>query len=272
MVFYITPETCKPLHQPHEGIAMNALTESLAHLRLVGLTTSLVFALFLASGCGGSEEMMEDEEWQEPAAEETPPVVTPSPAPDMMTAAQKTIDSLKAENVLLRSRITRAEQDNRSLAAKSAELEARLAEMRESMETRPIPTQTPAPPRGSMVGESEYERGLSFFKNRHYDEAVAVFMGLLNTGAPEGLESNCHYWIGEAYYGMRNYSEAIPHFQRVFDYSRTTKRDDAQLMLGNCYKAMGDRERARQEYQKLVDQYPASPFVDRAKGELARMK
>ena len=117
----------------------------------------------------------------------------------------------------------------------------------------------------------EYERGLGLAREKHYEEAASVFMGLLNTSPPEGLESNCHYWIGECYYGMRQYREALPHFEQVLGYQQTSKKDDAQLMIANCYKRVGDKEHARQEYQKLIDQYPASPYVQRARDELAKM-
>jgi len=213
----------------------------------------LLPAFFVASltliGCGGSEETMEEE-----GMEMTPEM-----------AMQKSVDSLKAENTSLRSQIAKLEQDNRSLTAKSAELETRLAE------TQKPPEEAPAP-QPAMNPEMEYQHGLSLHHDRNYQEAISVFMGLLNTGAPAGLESNCHYWIGECYYGMKNYKEAVAHFEQVANYTQSTKKDDAQIMTANCYRRMGDHERAKAEYQKLIDQFPASPYVDNAKADLAKMK
>lgn len=212
----------------------------------------LLPAFFVASlaitGCGGSEEATGEEA---------------AMTPEM--AMQKTVDSLKAENASLRSQVAKLEQDNRSLTAKSAELETKLAE------TQKAPAENPAPA-PAMNPEMEYQHGLSLHHDRNYQEAISVFMGLLNTGAPEGLESNCHYWIGECYYGMKNYKEALTHFEQVGNYPRTTKKDDAQLMIANCYHRMGDHERAKKEYQKLIDEYPASQYVERAKSEMAKMK
>lgn len=219
----------------------------------IAIFVSVSGALLL--GCASSEET------QTGTTEST----TESPQPTMMEPMQKTMDSLTAENATLRVRLTKLEQENRNLTAKTAELETKLAGVREKKEM-------PPPPKAAANPEMEYERGVSLQHEGHYQEAISVFMGLINTGAPENLESNCHYWIGEGYYGLRQYKEALPHFEKVFSYPRTTKKDDAQLMIANCYNRTGDKARAKSEYQKLISQFPASPYVQRAKDELAKLK
>jgi tol-pal system protein YbgF len=204
-----------------------------------------ISCLFLV-GCSSSEEMTEE---QPP-----PPVIDPM---------QKTIDSLQAENAALRSRLSRLEQEKSSLTAQVAELEMKVAESR-----TPPP---PPPPMRTTDPRMEYDRALELFNQRNYEDALSIWMGLVNTGAPEGLESNCHYWIGECYYAMRQYSEAITHFQHVLEYAQTTKKDDAQLKIALCYEQMGDKARAKQEYQRLIDQYPVSPYVTRARERMGRL-
>lgn len=205
------------------------------------LAVFLSLSALLVVGCGGSEEATEEE---------------------MMSTPQQIIDSLQAENATLAAKMNTLEQENRNLTAQTAELEMKLAEEREKKQ---------APPRMSKDPMMEYEHGLNLQRQRNYQDAVSVFMGLLQVGAPEGLESNCHYWIGEGYYGMNQYEEAIGHFEQVFNFPRSAKKDDAQLMIANCYARRGDKARAKQEYQKLIDQYPSSPYVQRAKDQLAKM-
>lgn len=205
-------------------------------------------SLFLL-GCSGSEEMTDGEGMEQP-----PPVVV-----DPM---QKTIDSLQAENAALQARLSRLEQEKSNLTAQVAELEMKLSESR---------TPPPPPPMRTTDPRMEYDQALELFKQRGYQEALAIWTGLLNTGAPEGLESNCHYWVGECYYAMRQFSEALTHFQHVLEYPQTTKKDDAQLKIALCYEQMGDRARAREEYQKLIDQYPVSPYVSRARERMGKL-
>jgi TolA-binding protein len=73
-------------------------------------------------------------------------------------------------------------------------------------------------------------------------------------------------------YGMGKYPEAIDQFQRVLDYAHSEKKDDAQMMLGNCYIALRDVASARAALSALVSKYPTSPYVKRAQEKLATLK
>ena len=117
----------------------------------------------------------------------------------------------------------------------------------------------------------DYKASLVLFRSRMYEEAAANFQAILDGGNAGRLESNCHYWLGECAYGMKHFKEALDCFQTVFGYARTTKKDDAQIMIGNCYRALGDKAKAKTEYQKLLDKYPASPYAKRAKAKLAQL-
>ncbi len=200
------------------------------------------------AGCASSEESTD---WEK----------VPPPAPAMAEQLQKSIDSLKGENANLKNQVGKLENEKRTLAARNAELEMKLSESAVK-EKPPVTTMTNP--------KAEYDRGLGMFRQRNYQDAASTFMGLLNAGAPEDLESNCHYWIGESFYGMKQYNDALTHFGHVASYKRTTKKDDAQIMIANCYYMLGDKTRAKQEYQKLIDQYPASPYVKRAKARLGQ--
>ena len=94
---------------------------------------------------------------------------------------------------------------------------------------------------------------------------------MLDAGAPAGLEDNCHYWLGECSYATKNFSNALEHFQHVFTYKVSEKKDDAQIMIANCYWRMGNKAKAKEEYQKFIDKYPASPYVNRAKERLGKL-
>ncbi|MFQ6673329.1 MAG: tol-pal system YbgF family protein, partial [Fidelibacterota bacterium] len=60
-------------------------------------------------------------------------------------------------------------------------------------------------------------------------------------------------------------------FQKVFQYSEKDKWDDAQLKLGLSYKSIGNRERAKDEFQKLLDHYPNSEYTQKAQQYLRQL-
>ena len=84
------------------------------------------------------------------------------------------------------------------------------------------------------------------------------------------LSDNCQYWIGESYYALGNYQQAITAFQNVFTFSNSNKDDDAQLKLGICYIRLNDEEQAKREFEKLVNNYPTSEYVNIAKRYIAQ--
>ena len=81
---------------------------------------------------------------------------------------------------------------------------------------------------------------------------------------------NAQYWIGESYYAMGRYQEAIMAFEKVFTFPQSNKNDWAQFKIGQCYFKMGDREQAQQEFQQLIDNYSDSELVPRARDYLAQ--
>ncbi len=117
--------------------------------------------------------------------------------------------------------------------------------------------------------EQGYKQGLDLFFNRQYQESQNTFQQLLDANKPEGLQSNDQYWIGECYYGMHNYSAALEAFNKVYSFSSSTKFDDAQMMIGMCYMRMGNASRAKAAFKKLIEKYPDSEYVPRARKMLA---
>ncbi|OPZ64053.1 MAG: Tetratricopeptide repeat protein [bacterium ADurb.Bin478] len=75
------------------------------------------------------------------------------------------------------------------------------------------------------------------------------------------LADNCQYWIGESYFGLKEYQQAIMEFQKVFAYSMTDKYDDAQLMIGLSYVRSGQKEKAQKEFETFLNTYAGSEYA-----------
>ncbi|HNW59315.1 MAG TPA: tetratricopeptide repeat protein [bacterium] len=144
-----------------------------------------------------------------------------------------------------------AERDRQLNAAENAE---------PPMEIKPVKT----PVTASGTFQQRYDRARALYESRRYKEAVQEFEALISTDSANKLSDNCQYWIGECYYGMRAYNQAIVEFEKVFTFHDSDKNDDAQLKLGLCYTRTGNVEKAKSEFQKLLDTYPESEFRARA--------
>ena len=214
----------------------------------------LVLAMPLcAPGCGttGNEaaplRASEPDVRAEPAAQET--------------QAGPTTDSLVSENRRLREQVNALATENRTLAARITELEGGQRQDADKSPATAVPS-----------GELTYDDALAAFRKRDFALAIDGFRGLLRRGIEAGLIDNCHYWMGEAYYAQKNYDLAAREFGTVLEMYGADKTDDARLMLGTCYVAMGKNDAAKRILNELVAQSPKSLAAKRAKVKLAQLK
>lgn len=220
---------------------------------------------------------------EEPKAEEpkTQPVEEKAP-PTTGT------EDLRTENTSLKQKIVKLEQDNRTLSARISDIETKyMAEKdradkaeqaaRVAAQSAALASRTESTVRGKDMSETSseastaYKAALQSFKSRQYDAAISQLQSVLDAGAGAKLEDNCHYWIGEANYGKKNYQEALRHFQMVFEYQNSEKLADAYYMTGLCYERLGDKAKAKEAYERVVKDYPMSSNVQRAKQRGGRL-
>lgn len=217
--------------------------------------TALITVFFL-SGCSSSRSVIEEKE-------------------NRIQEQVRQIEQLQHDNAELRRELAQQAQENRSLNARVAELEKQLIEEREraqALEEARKPAPRPEPPEVTIAEfEREYTRAVNLFRDSKYEDARSLFTTLLNSEIDHSLISNCQYWIGESLFGMREYRRAIEEFQKVFNYDSQLKYDDAQIMIANSYLMLGNKERAREEYQKLLDRYPNSDYAATARQRLREM-
>ncbi len=216
---------------------------------------AIVLSMPLAIGCHGSEETMDQR-------------ISPSPAvtPDSL---RQEIAQLKAERDSLKYRVQILDQFTRDATARTSDLEAQLNTLKHRLTSEPSPAPATAPsgedPRGI------YRQALDLFRSARYAEAAAAFQEALDGGIEASLQDNCYYWLGECAYGRKDYRQAIDLFDKVFTFQISEKKDDAQIMIANCYLAMGDKANAKAEYEALIKKFPASPFVGKAKAKLQKL-
>jgi tol-pal system protein YbgF len=119
--------------------------------------------------------------------------------------------------------------------------------------------------------QQRYQQALDLFHSAQYKSARENFQSLLASDAGNSLSDNAQYWIGECNYAMRQYKKAIMDFEKVFTFPQSNKNADAQFKLGLCYERLGDAAKAREEFQRLIDVYPNSDYVARAREHLGSL-
>lgn len=196
--------------------------------------------------------------------------ITKPEASEQQTIAPVTIDSeenLQERVSNLENQLSRKTSEVEGLKTEISEKDRRISEL-ESGASRG------AQPEGySATGnfQEDYRYALSEYNNRNYKNAINRFEALLTTDPNNSLSDNCQYWIGECYYGLGNFNQAIVEFTKVFSFNKSNKLDDAQLKLGICYLKLGDKTKAREEFGRLISDYPNSEYVQKAEEYLSKL-
>ena len=112
---------------------------------------------------------------------------------------------------------------------------------------------------------SKYNQARDLFERYEYTASIEAMQKLLAEQPNHTLADNYQYWIGECYYGLKQYQKAIIEFQKVFAYSQTDKHDDAQLMIGLSYIRIGQKEKAQTEFQTFLNTYVGSEYTSIAR-------
>ena len=116
-----------------------------------------------------------------------------------------------------------------------------------------------------------YMKSLGHFQNQEYDSAIKGFSELVASDATNDLADNCQYWLAECYYSKKDFKRAVGQFTKVFNYAGTDKDDDAQLKIGLSYQSIGNVQKSREEFQRLVDYFPGSEYFPKAKEALKKL-
>ncbi len=179
---------------------------------------------------------------------------------------EPTIDDLKYEMQELEVKLAQKDKTISDLQSNLAQKERMLQQLQSA------PVQTSTPPRlssgTSTYGNSyraRYRAALDTYNAHRYREAIDQFSALLTENSSHSLADNCQYWIGECYYGLGNYTQAIAEFEKVYSYSKSNKIDAAILKLGLSYKKLGNDEMARSQFEQLIANYPKSEYVSLAR-------
>lgn len=116
------------------------------------------------------------------------------------------------------------------------------------------------------VSRHLYDRVMDEFRQRDYEAALAGFRFFLELYGQSALAGNAQYWIGECQYRLGRYNDALESFYNVVSYyPLSPKLAASTLKIGQSYTKLGDKEKARMMYERVVDQYP-----DMAEAEVAR--
>ncbi|MBS0171616.1 MAG: tol-pal system protein YbgF [Nitrospira sp.] len=124
-----------------------------------------------------------------------------------------------------------------------------------------------------MADRESYERTLTRFKDGDLDGARQGFAEFLVQHPHSDLAPNARFWLGESYYGKKDYPRAIDAYDQVqLNHPASEKVPAALLKKGYAYLALKDRKKAASALKQVIDLYPRSPEANKAMDKLNQLK
>ena len=192
-------------------------------------------------------------------------------------ALKRAIEASYDRERAMAERLRAAEEVNTELRLEVSAQENRLGSIASRLDTlnrtgKSPSSQPPVFSTGRFDAASKYRAARESYKNRQYDRALGQFAEIVMMAPRSNLTDNGQYWIGECYYGLVKFRQALTEFTKVFAYPNTEKSDDAQLKIARCYLALGEKENALLAFQKLLDEYSDSEYVEMARKEMTYLQ
>jgi tol-pal system protein YbgF len=179
-------------------------------------------------------------------------------------ALKQEIAKLRGQNEALTNEVAILQKRSRDVYV---EVDGRL----KSLEPKPVTLDG----RSVTIGRDEqgaYDAALVLFRAGDFQGAIRSLQTFLVRYPGSVYVPSAHYWIGNAYYALKDYKNAIASQQVVTDrFADTPRAPEALLNIAASQDELKQRTAARATLQKLIKEYPDSESAKVAKERLAAM-
>ncbi len=113
-----------------------------------------------------------------------------------------------------------------------------------------------------------YQAGLEALKANDFATAESSFDSVLRRFPKDKLAGNAQYWLGEVYYGRKNYKEAAIAFGKAYkQYKDGPKGPDSLLKLGMSMKELKKKTEACAAFTSMKAEFPKAEDRVKKKAE-----
>ncbi len=215
---------------------------------------------------------------------------------DFAKRPSKDVERIR-EDVILRTRVLEErgkilEDKNRAQDERAKALEERIRAMEDrlkSMEAKidlvaskqaeaekAAATAREAPPevKGLSTGMGElYREAFETYQRGDMDGARKKFEAFLKQYPNTDLSDNAQFWIGETYYGKKDYERAILEYEKaIAKYPEGDKVPAAILKQAFSFLELGDKTNGKNLLRRVMERYPHSEQAEIAKKRLETIR
>ena len=120
-----------------------------------------------------------------------------------------------------------------------------------------------------LTDQQAYDAALALVDQRDFAAAQAAFESFLASYRASDLRSNAQYWLAETHYAQLSFETALREFQRVLDeYPASNKFPDALVKIGFSQQFLGNNDAASQALSRVVREFPGTEAASTAQQRL----
>ena len=118
----------------------------------------------------------------------------------------------------------------------------------------------------------EFKLAMNEFQQKDFNSTIKQLNDIIRENPGKVVVVHCHYWMGESYYGLKQYGEAVLCFKKVLhEKGIQEKKPDAQIMIAESFIRSGETNAAKDAFRKLISDYPKCEYVPRARKMLQQL-
>jgi tol-pal system protein YbgF len=124
------------------------------------------------------------------------------------------------------------------------------------------------------VSESRaFESAYTLYKSENYLNAATAFRDFLKNFPQSVHQANVYYWMGNAYFLLKDCKNSIGSYQSLIDrYQDHPRVAEAMLNVAECQQILNNKVAAKKTLKQLISQFPGSDASEKAKKRLATIK
>lgn len=192
---------------------------------------------------------------------------------------RRSILELSNQIEVLRAEAAKMRGQDEQLARDVADVQRKQKDMTQAVEDRFRkfePSKVTADGIEFVAGPAEvrdFDAALAALRKGDFPAASSAFTDFNNRYPQSGYKPSALFWLGNAQYAMRAYSEAIGNFKSVVAIAPDHVRSpEAALSIANCQLELKDIPAARKTLGDLISVYPRSEAASVAKDRLINLK
>lgn len=182
------------------------------------------------------------------------------------------LEALRAENAQLRGRNEETRHVLGDLQKSQQDVGQTLDDRLRKLE----PVKTTVEGREVLVAPEErraFDEAMVAIRGGDFERSVQMLSGFQRRYPASPLIDTARFWLGNAYYGKRDYGSAIASFRDfVADAPSHPRAPEAMLAMANSQAETKDAKATRKTLEDLIKAYPKSEAAQAGRQRLAALK